>query len=137
MNLIVDSSVWSFVLRRREFDRQQPFVAAFRSHVSRGDAVLLIGPVLAEILDGMRTDSEFERLREAMSPFPILALTRDTYVAAARLKNHCRAKGVQGSMVDCLIAATCIEGGYPLLTADRDFVHIAKHSDLILLPPLV
>ena len=137
MNLIVDSSVWSLVLRRREFDRHQPFVAAFSSHVSRGNAVLLIGPILVEILDGMRTDSEFERLGRAMSPFPLLALTRDTYVSAARLKNHCRTKGVQGGLVDCLIAAACIEGGYPLLTSDRDFVHIAKHSDLVLLPPLV
>jgi len=99
--------------------------------------VLIIGVILEEILSGVRSDKDFDWVLRVLSRVPLIPLGRETYVSAARLRNRCRTQGVQATTVDSLIAATCIEGGYPLLTADRDFVHIAKHSDLVLLPPLV
>ncbi|MDH5564249.1 MAG: PIN domain-containing protein, partial [Nitrospirota bacterium] len=56
------------------------------------------------------------------------------HIAASQLRNTCRSKGVQAGPVDCVIAAACLEHGFPLLTADRDFSYIAKHSDLAVFP---
>ena len=133
MNLVVDTSVWSLVLRRRRVDEADPFVVAFRSRVDRGDGIHLVGPVLQELLDGVASDVDFDRLTKLLHPFPLLPATRETYVSASRLRNLCRRKGVQASPVDFLIAAICVENGYPLLTSDRDFSLIAAHCDLILL----
>lgn len=134
MNLVVDTSVWSLVLRRPQVDEADPFVRAFRAHVEAGDGIFLVGNVLQELLDGVRAPKDFDRLLRVLDPFPLLPLEREAYVAAAELRQSCRVKGIQAGAIDCLIAAACIQHGFPLLTADRDFQHIAKHSDLVVLP---
>ncbi len=133
MNLVVDTSVWSLVLRRRRVQEDDGHVRAFRACVEGGHGIHLIGNILQELLDGVKTSKDFERLIQIMAPFPMLALRRETYVAASKLRNHCRGQGIQASSVDFLIAAACIESGYPLLTADHDFRHIARCSELTLL----
>lgn len=133
MNLVVDTSVWSLVLRRQRVDEVNPMVRAFRSHIEAGDGIFLVGNILQELLDGLRSKKDFERLGRFLTPFPLLALERETYVAAAALRQRCRSRGVQVGAIDCLIASACIQHGFPLLTADRDFSRIAAHSDLVVL----
>lgn len=135
MNLVVDTSVWSLVLRRPKVDEASPFVRAFRMHIEARDGVFLLGNILQELLDGLQSKKEFDRLVRLLDPFPLMPVERETYIASAKLRQHCRAKGVQAGAIDCLIAAACIERGYPLLTADRDFTHIAQHSELVVLQP--
>ncbi len=133
MNLVVDTSVWSLVLRRSQVDEADPFVRAFRAHIEVGDGMFLLGNILQELLDGVRAKKDFDRLLRFLDPFPLLPLERGAYVAAAELRQRCRARGVQAGAIDCLIAAACVQHGYPLLTADRDFLHIADHSELVVL----
>ena len=135
MIIVVDSSVWSLVLRRSRVDEGNPWGEAFRRHVREGDGVVLAGPILQELLTGIRWPEEFDRLTQSLSHFPLLPASRETYVLAAQISNHCRSDGVQATPADCLIAAGCVEHHYPLLTADRDFVRIAEHCGLVLLPP--
>lgn len=133
MNLVVDTSVWSLVLRRPRVDESHPLVRAFRAHVHANDGLFLIGNILQELLDGLRNKKDVDRLRGLLEPFPLLPLERETYVAAAKLRQHCQSKGIQVGPIDCLIASACIEHGFPLLTNDRDFGHIARHADLVVL----
>lgn len=130
MNVVVDTAVWSLVLRRRQVDEKDPFVRGFRSSVERSDGIHLLGEILQELLDGVATDRDFQKLVEILKPFPLLQTSRETFISASELRNRCRKKGVQASPVDFLIAAACIEKGYPLLTSDKDFTRIAGHSDL-------
>jgi len=134
VNLVVDTSVWSLVLRRPQVEEDNPFVQAFRFHINKEDGIFLIGNILQELLDGVKNQRTFENLVKILAPFPLLELTRHTHIAASQLRNTCRSKGVQAGPVDCLIAAACLEHGFPLLTADRDFSYIAKHSDLAIFP---
>ncbi|HPD15136.1 MAG TPA: PIN domain-containing protein [Planctomycetota bacterium] len=136
MNIVIDTCVWSLVLRRPRPDAANEWVRAFHAHVTRGDEIHLIGPILEELLEGLRLARDFDRLVEALRSFPLVPLGRDTYVAAARLRNACQRRGVQAGHTDALIAAACIEQGLPLLTSDTDFARIAEHCELILLPPL-
>jgi len=133
VNLVVDTSVWSLVLRRSRVDEDNPFVRAFRLHIQADDGIFLLGNILQELLDGLRSKKDFDRLLRLLDAFPLLSLERATYVAAAELRQLCRSRGVQLGPIDCLIAAACIQHGYPLLTADRDFLHIADHSELVVL----
>lgn len=134
MNLVVDTSVWSLVLRRPRVEETNPYVHAFRSYVEAGDAIFLIGNILQELLDGVRSSEQFSRLQKLLDPFPLLPLDRSTFLAAAHLRNYCRTKGIQAGPIDFLIATTCCEHGLPLLTADKDFMRIAKYCDLVTLP---
>ena len=134
MNLVVDTSVWSLVLRRPRVNGNDPHVRAFRSHLESGDGLFVVGNILQELLDGLRSTKQFERLLTLMDSYPLLDLDRQTYVAAARLQSVCRSKGVNAGPIDFLIAAACCQHGFPLLTADKDFVRIASHCELVTLP---
>jgi len=94
----------------------------------------LLGPILQELLDGLRSDRQFARLLAALRPIPMLPLDREACVLAARMRNDFRRRGVQAGPTDFLIAAACIQAGCPLLTADRDFKRIAARSELVLVP---
>ena len=59
MNLVVDTSVWSLVLRRPRVDEADPFVRAFRAHIEAGDGIFLVGNILQELLDGVRAKKDF------------------------------------------------------------------------------
>ena len=135
MNLIVDTSVWSLLLRRDKRDETNPFVIQLRYHLERQTCIFLIGHILFELLDGVKSQHYFEVLAGYLEPFPLLEPVRADYVEAAKLKNQCRLKGVQAGAIDFLIAAVCCNYNYPLLTADNDFSHIAKHSKLRLIIP--
>jgi predicted nucleic acid-binding protein len=134
VNLLVDTSVWSLFLRRRKANQSAPHVRRLRSHLEGQDCIHLIGPVLQELLDGVREAKQFDVLNDYLEPFPLLDLTREDFVEASRLRNHCRSRGVQASPTDFVIAAACIRRNYPLLTADKDFEHISTHSELTLVP---
>jgi predicted nucleic acid-binding protein len=66
-----------------------------------------------------------------------LAPDRDDYIEAAGLRNSCRRAGVQTGTIDALIAQLCIRHGLTLLSTDRDFGNIAKHSDLRVWRPTI
>jgi predicted nucleic acid-binding protein len=134
VNLVVDTSVWSLVLRRPRVDEADPHVRAFRWHLDSDDGLFLIGNILQELLDGLRSTRQFDRLLTLLDSYPFLELDRQTYVDAARLRSLCRSKGVNAGPIDFVIAAACCQHGFPLLTADKDFQRIANHCDLITLP---
>ena len=134
MNLVVDTSVWSLVLRRPRVDDSNIHVQAFRAHLESNNRIFLLGNILQELLDGLRSSKQFDRLVTLLEPFPLLNVDRSTYIAAAELRTACRTKGIQAGPIDFLIATACCQHGYPLLTADQDFSRIAKHCDLVVLP---
>jgi predicted nucleic acid-binding protein len=134
VNLVVDTSVWSLVLRRPRVDEADPHVRAFRWHLDSGDGLFLIGNIPQELLDGLRSTRQFDRLLTLLDPYLLLELDRQTYVDAARLRSLCRSKGVNAGPIDFVIAAACCQHGVPLLTADKDFARIAGHCDLVTLP---
>lgn len=132
MSVVVDTSVWSLVLRRGT-PTSDPQVQKLTSILRQGQPVALLGVVLQEILQGIRDPSNFERVKQHLDAFPLLNLERQDYVLAAELGNLCRSRGVQASTVDFQIAAACIQNGFGLLTCDQDFRHIAEYSPLQIL----
>jgi predicted nucleic acid-binding protein len=128
---IVDTSVWSIALRRSKDDcGPQPAKVALRKMVTEGQPIGLPGIVLQELLSGVRSDVEFERLRSVLAPFNVVYATEEHHIEAARIFNRCRTRGITTSTPDALIAATAMVENGKLLTCDRDFAHIATVVDL-------
>jgi len=128
---IVDTSVWSIALRRSKRDSEPPpAMVALRKIVTEGQPLALPGIVLQELLSGVRSEAEFDRLREVLSPFDVVYAAEEHHIEAARVFTKCRARGVATTAPDALIAATTILEGGKLLTCDRDFAHIATAVDL-------
>lgn len=132
MKCLVDTSVWSQAFRRRS-RRETEEVRKLEILLKGGERIFVAGVIVQEILQGIRQPEQFRQVQEALSFFPILATAREDHVFAAELFNLCRAKGVQASTIDFLIASLAIRNDCALLTSDRDFQHIAKHTELSLL----
>lgn len=130
MKVIVDTSVWSLALRRREnFDN--PHVAFFRNLISDG-RVTLIGAVRQELLSGIRHIRQFEKLKNYLRAFPDLEVAHDDYETAAEFFNTCRNRGLQGANTDFLICAAAFRRNYEVLTTDRDFTVFSKYIPIAL-----
>jgi predicted nucleic acid-binding protein len=132
--ILVDTSVLSLAFRRRiKFDSEPPLVLKFRHLVEQDQSVAVPGIALQELLSGVRTEAEFERLQYLMEGFPIILAASNHHVDAAKILNKCRQTGITVSTIDCLIAALAIETESQLLANDQDFVLIASCCTLQLL----
>lgn len=87
--------------------------------------VTIPGIVLQELLSGVRTDTQFSRLKEILEAFPVLMAEKHDHVLAAQIANACLRKGVATSTLDCLIAALTTSRDAFLFTLDEDFTRMA------------
>ncbi len=137
MMVLVDTSVWSLSLRRqarnlteapnRIFDEFAELIGEARAR--------LIGPVRQELLSGIRTDAQYQRLRHVLRAFEDPSLAVEDYEEAARLANLCRARGVAGSPTDFLICAVALRREWSIFTTDQDFLRYARLLPLQLHQP--
>ena len=125
MKVLVDTCVWSMALRRGEASGVQEVSELME--LVKELRVQLIGPVRQEILSGIKSHSQFTKLRDYLRPFPDLELTMRDFESAAEFHNLCRARGVQGSNTDFLICAVAALRQMPIFTTDADFTFFQQH----------
>lgn len=133
MKVLVDTSVWSLVLRRRP-GYSNPSAEVLEQLVAENRA-LLIGPIRQELLSGIADADVFDRVAFKLRGFADLPLESADYIRAAVFSNTCRAKGVQGSGTDFLICAVSVRHEVSILTTDKDFHHYAKLLPIRLFEP--
>lgn len=90
----------------------------------------MIGVIRQEILSGVRTPEQFERIQEELRAFPDLQLAIEDYELAAKFSNLCRRNGVQGSNTDFLICAVAHRRDYEIFTLDQDFQNFQAHLSI-------
>lgn len=127
MNVLVDTCIWSRILRHR---RPDPKLTVIVEELIREGRVVIIGPIRQEILSGIPNPKQFENLRSKLAAFEDLPLDRRYFETAAYFCNICRAKGVQGSLVDFLICAVSHHEHLHILTIDEDFKRYRKYLDI-------
>jgi|ERR1035438_9545110 predicted nucleic acid-binding protein len=124
---IVDSSVWIGYFNGDKNPQTESLVRLLENNENP-----LFFPIIAlEVLAGFRNDGDFNKVRAVFKRLDVLELSPEVHVQAASLYRSLRKRGltVRG-VTDCLIAQGCIEYGATLLTLDRDFKTIARHSPL-------
>jgi predicted nucleic acid-binding protein len=131
VSLFVDTSVWSLAFRR-DHPSDSAEVAALKEALRKGETIVSTGLVLQELLQGFSGPKARTQILEHFGAVPLLAPDRQDHIEAAELRNVCRRSGVQAGTIDALFAQLCIRHKLTLLTADKDFHGIAKHSPLAL-----
>ena len=132
MSVIVDTVIWSLALRRNTSGQNAGITDQLQGLI-RNNQVRLLGAIRQEILSGLRTPEQFNRLRDTLRAFPDAALAVEDYELAAEFFNTCRQRGVQGSNTDFLICAVAHRRHDQILTADRDFQNFQAHIPVNLL----
>ncbi|MCS7207406.1 MAG: PIN domain-containing protein [Dehalococcoidia bacterium] len=117
--VIVDTSVWVQFLRAlgSPEHRAVDYLLAQRQ-------VLMVGPVLAELLQGARTPQEFAPLQSRLIALPYATETHGTWLRVAELSYQLRQRGQKVGLTDLLIAALAIEHDCPVYTLDAHFQRI-------------
>ena len=128
MNVLVDTSVWSLALRRKNesFGTNERLLVAELSELIREGRARVIGLVRQELLSGIKTTEQYEKLRLHLRSFPDQVVDTTDYEEAAKAGNRCRAKGVAVSIVDVLLCAVAIKRQWAIFTTDPDFSNYAK-----------
>ena len=124
MRVLVDTCIWSKVLRRKSPDAD---LTALLEDLIADGRVAIIGPIRQELLSGVPDPGQFRKLRVALSAFEDIPLTTTHFVKAAEFSNRCRRKGLQGSTTDFLICAVAAGERLAILTTDADFLRYAKY----------
>jgi predicted nucleic acid-binding protein len=122
--ILVDTSVWIEILNEKLGER----VSA--DHLLQ---FVTCGPIVQEVLQGLRESPVTDGLRESFLTIPRLGdpLPVGLFLEAAEIYRRGRRKGYTiRSSVDCLIAAIAIENRVPVYHKDRDFTAIARYTGL-------
>ena len=125
MNVIVDTSIWSRILRHKG-QTQEKYAERLMQLIEEGRVVML-GPIRQEILSGIKEKKQFNLLTEHLTAFPDYQIITKDYEIAAEYFNICRAKGVQGSNTDFLICAAAVNNNFSIYTSDKDFTLFKKY----------
>ena len=93
--------------------------------------------ILCEILQGIREESAFTRVRRDLSRFEIFDMGGETLaVASAKNYRSLRSHGhTIRKTIDCLIATFCLTEGYSLLHRDHDFDPFERYLGLRVIRP--
>jgi predicted nucleic acid-binding protein len=104
---------------------RRPIVAELRELIKEGRA-RVIGLVRQELLSGIRTPAQYEKLRATLRAFPDEPIDTSDYEAAAKASNDCRSKEIVVSIVDILICQIALALGWSIFTTDPDFTNYAS-----------
>lgn len=131
--MIIDTSAWVEYLRKTG----SPTNLALRAGARSGQPIATPAPVVTELLSGSSSEAEAAELFQLLKRFEILEPdSLAVYRSAARIYCICRRSGFTiRSTIDCLVAATALDRGRPLLARNRDFDIIARYTGLELVIP--
>jgi predicted nucleic acid-binding protein len=125
--VLVDSSVWIDYLRGASTRETRTL------DLLLGEQAVAVGDlIVTEVLQGVRGDQIFDRVREKLETFALIEIG-GYRIAVQAAKNYraLKARGISiRKTIDTLIATRCIEDGISLLHNDRDFEPFVQHLGL-------
>ena len=134
MTVLVDTSIWSLMLRRgrRHLSSQEEAQVSVLEDLVRAGQARLLGAVRQELLTGIKHRQQFERLRRELRNFFDVELDNEDYETAAEISNQSQDRGIVGSSIDMLLCSVAMRRGWAIYTSDRDFERYARHLDITL-----
>ena len=121
MKLLVDTSVWSLALRRKNTAtlslEEQKLKAELVRAITEG-RVTMLGLLRQEILSGIKEDAQFDKVKAALDPYLDESINPADHEFAARVYNECRNQGLEAGTVDILICAVAARRGWEVLSGD-------------------
>ena len=117
-NVLIDSSVWIEFFKKRE-----PFHSAVLDLMD-ANRVCCVGLILAELMQGAKSERELSVIRDFTHVFRFLPETPELWAKAGKLSYTLRHKGITVGLADCFIAVSAVEAGAELLSLDSHFESI-------------
>jgi predicted nucleic acid-binding protein len=114
--IIVDTCVWIEFFRKPESELTRHLKGLLRER-----KVIMVGMVMAEILQGVKDPKEANLVKQSMGKLPYLEMTRDIWVTAGETSASLRRTGITIPLSDLIIAAIALFGNHEIFTIDQHF----------------
>lgn len=122
--VLVDTSAWIEFFRKKE-----PYYSVVLELIDN-DIVCCIGIVLAELLQGAKSDKELNTIKEFLHVFEFLPESVKSWEKAGELSYTLKQKGKAIGLSDCFIAVLAKTNNVKLLTLDKHFDVLEKEFEL-------
>jgi predicted nucleic acid-binding protein len=129
MKVLVDTCIWSSVLRRKNPDQE---TGRHLREIISDNRLVIIGPIRQELLSGISKVPQVESLKVFLVPFEDITLTTRHFTTAAEFSNICMKKGIQGSTTDFLICSVASLENLEIFTSDPDFTRYKRCLPIVL-----
>jgi predicted nucleic acid-binding protein len=116
--VLVDTSAWIAYLRPGDSPLDE-----ILPQIVRGGRARLCGPVMSELLQGVRDNHQTARLNSLISALPFVEIERSDWLAAGLSLRRLRGQGITVPLSDALIATVAERRALDLLTLDAHFQH--------------
>lgn len=121
--ILVDTSVWI------EYFKGNKMVQDI-IHDTKSFKIFLIGPVIAELLLGIKTISEKDRLAICMNILPRIEITDNDWIDAGNTGNLLRQKGITVPLTDLIIFSAAQNNSCSIFTLDKHLIIIKNTTGL-------
>ena len=122
--VLVDTSTWIDFFRKIE-----PSYGVVMQLMA-DERICVMGIIVAELMQGAKSENELSVLRDFASVFPFLPESAKTWQAAGELSFRLRRKGITIGLSDCYIAVAAREGTTEILTKDQHFAIIKDEAKI-------
>ena len=121
MKLLVDTSVWSLALRRKDTASLSPDEQKLKLELVQAiedGRVATLGLIRQELLSGIKEKAQFDKVKAALDPYLDEPINAADHEYAARIYNECTNQGAEAGTVDILICALAVRRGWEVLSGD-------------------
>lgn len=126
--VLIDTSVWI------EFFRQREPYHGIVAKLMDDEQVVCCGIILAELMQGAKTDKELAVLDDFLQVFTFIPETPKLWAAAGKLSFKLRRKGITVGLSDCFIATVAASAKVQIATLDSHFEALCKPAGISLYP---
>jgi predicted nucleic acid-binding protein len=126
--VLVDSSVWI------EFFRKNEPYHGIVSKLMNDEQIVCCGVILAELMQGAKSDKELAVLEDFLRIFTFINETPELWAAAGKLSHKLRRKGITVGLSDCFIAVAAASVNVRVATLDNHFDMLCKPAGITLFP---
>ncbi len=116
--IIADTRIWIEFFRTKSetSNRMKDFIAH--------NLVVGSGIILAELLQGCKTNKEREIIIDIFNTLDYIEITKDIWIEAGNLASQLRSQGKTIPLSDMILACCAREYQYPIFTIDKHFQDI-------------
>lgn len=116
--VVIDTSMWIAY-----FKGSAPYASVVERLVLEERAVTT-GLILAELLQGVKSEREIRMIIEVFAGLPTLEITTELWRSAGQMAHTMRRQGVTIPLTDMALAALARSYRLPVYSLDKHFAHI-------------
>ena len=116
--IIVDTSIWI-----EYFKNNKKYVPFIEDSLNL-ENILIGGPIISELLHGVKSKKEYELLSESISAVPFAECVFDDWIKTGETLYNLKKKGITVPLTDILISVIALRYNASILTLDKHFKSI-------------